>query len=102
MPTYDYKCSSCKYVFEVFQSMSDDPLKICPECGKEVKRQVGGGLGIIFKGSGFYVTDNKKKSSASSASSPAPASEAAAATATAAATASSSEGIKKKTETKAS
>ncbi len=59
MPTYDYECQSCGHVFEYFQSMSDDPLKECPKCGNEVKRLIGGGMGIIFKGSGFYVTDNR-------------------------------------------
>ncbi len=62
MPTYDYECNACGYTFEVFQNMSDEPLKKCPECGKRVRRLVGGGLGIIFKGSGFYVTDNKSSS----------------------------------------
>ena len=65
MPTYDYECQSCGHVFEYFQSMSDDPLKECPKCGKEVKRLIGGGMGIIFKGSGFYVTDNRSGSSGS-------------------------------------
>ena len=64
MPTYDYECKSCGLQFEVFQAMSDDPIKECPNCGKEVKRLVGGGLGVIFKGSGFYVTDNNKSNSA--------------------------------------
>ncbi|MBN2651837.1 MAG: zinc ribbon domain-containing protein [Spirochaetales bacterium] len=60
MPTYDYKCTECGYKFEKFQNMSDEPLKDCPECGKAVKRIIGGGSGIIFKGSGFYVNDSKK------------------------------------------
>jgi putative FmdB family regulatory protein len=59
MPTYDYECKACGHVFEHFQMMSDDPLKDCPKCGQEVRRLIGGGLGIIFKGSGFYVTDNR-------------------------------------------
>lgn len=67
MPTYDYECKSCKHVFEAFHMMSDDPIKECPECGKEVKRLIGGGAGIIFKGSGFYVTDNKKSSKSKAA-----------------------------------
>lgn len=66
MPTYDYKCSNCSHVFEHFQSMMDDPLSLCPECGGEVKRMIGGGSGLIFKGSGFYVNDSKKSSSGSS------------------------------------
>jgi putative FmdB family regulatory protein len=63
MPHYDYKCKSCEHVFEVFQSMSDSKLEKCPECGGEIKRLIGGGSGIIFKGTGFYVTDYKKPSS---------------------------------------
>ena len=59
MPTYEYECLSCNHTFEVFQSMSDEPLKKCPKCGKKIRRLIGGGVGIIFKGSGFYVTDNK-------------------------------------------
>ena len=61
MPTYDYECASCKKVMEIFQQISDAPLKKCPECGGKIKRLVGGGLGVIFKGNGFYVTDSKKK-----------------------------------------
>ena len=65
MPTYDYECEGCGHVFEYFQMMSDEPLKECPKCKSKVKRLIGGGMGIIFKGSGFYVTDSKKKSSSS-------------------------------------
>jgi putative FmdB family regulatory protein len=60
MPTYGYECKSCGHTFDVFQSMSDEPVKVCPECGKEVRRLINGGTGIIFKGSGFYVTDKGK------------------------------------------
>ena len=67
MPTYDYECTSCKKVMEIFQSMSEEPLKKCPECGGKIKRLVAGGLGVIFKGNGFYVTDSKKKNNESSA-----------------------------------
>jgi len=67
MPTYEYECKSCAHNFEVFQSMSDEPLKNCPECGKEVRRLIFGGAGVIFKGSGFYVTDKGKSSSTSAA-----------------------------------
>ena len=67
MPTYDYECKGCGHVFEYFQMMSDEPLKECPKCKSEVKRLIGGGMGIIFKGSGFYVTDSKKTSSSSTA-----------------------------------
>jgi putative FmdB family regulatory protein len=63
MPTYDYECQSCGHTFEAFQNMSDPPLKKCPKCSKKVKRLIGGGLGIIFKGSGFYSTDNRNGSS---------------------------------------
>ncbi|MCB1176430.1 MAG: zinc ribbon domain-containing protein [Leptospiraceae bacterium] len=61
MPTYDYKCNTCDKVFEHFQSMKDDPLTECL-CEKKgnVTRMISNGGGIIFKGSGFYVTDYKK------------------------------------------
>ncbi len=66
MPTYDYKCDNCGHLFEYFQSMSDDALTTCPDCGQEtLKRLIGGGMGVIFKGSGFYVNDAKKSSSTS-------------------------------------
>ncbi|QEN07010.1 zinc ribbon domain-containing protein [Oceanispirochaeta crateris] len=66
MPTYDYKCESCGHTFEHFQSMADDPLKTCPDCQKDsLKRLIGGGMGVIFKGSGFYVNDAKKSSATS-------------------------------------
>lgn len=69
MPTYEYVCDKCGKEFEVFQSMKDDPLKVCT-CGKKgkVRRLIGGGAGLIFKGSGFYITDYKKSSSSSSSS----------------------------------
>ncbi len=64
MPTYDYACPKCGHAFEQFQSMKDEPLKKCPKCKKTgLKRLVGGGAGLIFKGSGFYITDYKKKPS---------------------------------------
>jgi len=63
MPTYEYACPKCGHQFEQFQSMRDEPLKQCPKCKKAgVKRLVGGGAGLIFKGTGFYITDYKKKS----------------------------------------
>lgn len=72
MPTYDYECQSCGHIFEHFQSMSEEPLSECPKCGNAVKRLIGGGMGIIFKGSGFYVTDNRSGSkSGASESTPA-------------------------------
>jgi putative FmdB family regulatory protein len=61
MPTYEYVCSKCGHHFEKFQSMNDGRLKKCPKCGKSgLRRLVGGGAGLIFKGSGFYITDYKK------------------------------------------
>ena len=60
MPTYEYECKSCGHSVEVFQAMSDEPLKTCDKCGKEVRRLIFGGAGVIFKGSGFYVTDKGK------------------------------------------
>lgn len=63
MPTYEYACPKCGHEFELFQSMNDQPLTKCPKCGKKgVKRLIGGGAGLIFKGSGFYITDYKKPS----------------------------------------
>jgi putative FmdB family regulatory protein len=63
MPTYEYACQKCGHEFEQFQSMRDEPLKKCPKCKKQsLKRLVGGGAGLIFKGTGFYITDYKKKS----------------------------------------
>lgn len=64
MPTYEYACPKCGHQFEQFQSMSDEPLKKCPKCKKAgLKRLVGGGAGLIFKGTGFYITDYKNKGS---------------------------------------
>lgn len=61
MPTYDYVCTKCGHEMEAFQSMKDEPLKKCPSCRKPaLKRKVGGGAGLIFKGTGFYLTDYKK------------------------------------------
>lgn len=63
MPTYEYACSKCGHTFEQFQSMRDAPLTQCPKCKKKgLKRLIGGGAGLIFKGSGFYITDYKKTS----------------------------------------
>ena len=60
MPNYSYKCKECQHSFEEFQSMSAEHLTDCPECNGSVKRLIGGGAGIHFKGSGFYQTDYKK------------------------------------------
>jgi putative FmdB family regulatory protein len=62
MPTYEYECSKCSHTFEAFQSINDEPIKKCPKCGKSVRRIIFGGAGVIFKGSGFYVTDKNKGS----------------------------------------
>ena len=62
MPTYDYECDACRHKFELFQSMTASPVKKCPQCGKlKVRRLIGAGAGIIFKGSGFYCTDYRDK-----------------------------------------
>jgi putative FmdB family regulatory protein len=58
MPTYGYECKSCGHNFDAFQNIKDEPLKTCPECGKEeLRRLINGGTGVIFKGAGFYATD---------------------------------------------
>jgi len=58
MPTYEYKCDACGNAFEKFQPMSAAPVKKCPKCGKnKVRRLISAGAGLIFKGSGFYITD---------------------------------------------
>ena len=70
MPTYEYLCSKCDQQFEKFQSITEKPLRICPKelCGQKrwgkgrVKRAIGAGAGLIFKGSGFYVTDYRSES----------------------------------------
>ena len=61
MPTYDYKCEDCNYKFEYVQSMSSDRLTVCPKCGGHLRRLIGEGSGIIFKGTGYYCTDYKGK-----------------------------------------
>ncbi len=57
MPTYEYECTSCGHEFELFQKMSDPPCEECPECESKVKKKIGAGAGLIFKGTGFYITD---------------------------------------------
>lgn len=61
MPTYEYLCENCGHKMEKFQSITANPIKKCPECGKpKLKRLIGAGAGLIFKGSGFYETDYRK------------------------------------------
>jgi len=68
MPTYDYECDACHHTFEEFQSMKDEHLTKCPKCGKKkLRRLLGAGAAIIFKGSGFYQTDYRSDSYKSSA-----------------------------------
>jgi len=71
MPTYDYKCTECNHAFELFQTMTADPITNCPECDGVVKRLIGTGAGPIFKGSGFYQTDYKNSSVNNANSTPA-------------------------------
>lgn len=67
MPTYEYACTKCHHELEVFQSMSDAPQKKCPSCKRAtLRRKIGGGAGLIFKGTGFYITDYKKSSGGNS------------------------------------
>lgn len=63
MPTYDYECQKCGHQFEAFQSITAEPLKTCAksDCRGEVKRLIGAGAGLLFKGSGFYITDYRSE-----------------------------------------
>lgn len=65
MPTYDYQCDECGHKFELFQNFSDIVKRKCPSCGRmRLRRLIGAGCGVIFKGSGFYETDYKRAKSA--------------------------------------
>lgn len=61
MPTYEYECRKCAHRFERLQTMTEEPLKKCPRCKGPVKRLISAGTGLIFKGSGFFITDYKRK-----------------------------------------
>jgi putative FmdB family regulatory protein len=76
MPTYEYACEECGHRFEKFQSITANPLRKCPECKKNsVKRLIGTGAGIIFKGNGFYETDYRSESYKKAAEKDKPSSE---------------------------
>ena len=64
MPTYEYECRACQHRFEEFQSIMDDPIRTCPVCNGEVRRLISQGGGLLFKGTGFYITDYRNKASA--------------------------------------
>ncbi len=62
MPTYDYECTECEHSFEMFQQITEDSITTCPSCGEDkVRRLIGAGAAILFKGSGFYQTDYRSK-----------------------------------------
>lgn len=69
MPTYEYRCPSCGDEFEKFQRMSDEPVAECPSCGAGAERKLSAGAGLLFKGSGFYITDYRSDSYKKAASS---------------------------------
>lgn len=78
MPTYDYKCINCDYRDEISHKISEEPRKICPKCHQEgLRRGFGGGNGLHFKGSGFYITDYPKKQNSSADNSSSASSDAA-------------------------
>jgi len=62
MPTYTYQCDNCGIRFDQFQHFSEDPLTVCPECGEPTLRKIFQPVGIVFKGKGFYATDNRSPS----------------------------------------
>ena len=68
MPTYEYRCPN-GHEFDLFQSMSDEPGAVCPECGESAERLMSGGAGLIFKGDGFYITDYRSDAYKKAASS---------------------------------
>ena len=68
MPTYTYHCDPCGHGFETVQRFADDPLTECPQCGSRIRRVIQP-VGVVFKGSGWYITDSRPKSSSDSAES---------------------------------
>src|SRR5580658_3495726 len=66
LPTYGYQCTQCQHEFSVFQNMKDDPIRVCPECTGAVKRLLYP-VGIVFKGSGWYINDSRKPETSESA-----------------------------------
>lgn len=62
MPTYDYECQKCGDRYELFQSITEQPNTRCPKCGGKAQRLISGGAGLLFKGSGFYITDYRSES----------------------------------------
>ena len=62
MPTYEYRCTKCGHEFDLFQRMSDEPVADCPECGEPAERLISRGAGLLFKGEGFYITENRSES----------------------------------------
>ena len=75
MPTYEYRCNKCEDTFDAFQSITADPLKLCPSCGGDVVRIISGGAGLLFKGDGFYITDYRSEGYKKDAKKDKPASE---------------------------
>jgi len=68
MPIYEYECRSCRQRFEKLQSINDEPIRVCPNCGGETRRVLQP-VGVIFKGSGWYITDNRKNTNSTTSSS---------------------------------
>ncbi len=72
MPTYEYRCTQCKKRFELLQKITDPPIKRCPSCKGKPERLISSGAGLIFKGSGFYITDYKRRATGSGESAQTP------------------------------
>ena len=70
MPTYEYECKGCKEKIEIFQSINAEPVKKCPKCNGDLRRLISSGVGVIFKGSGFYATDYRKNANKENTSCP--------------------------------